>query len=640
MTPPDSAGNSPASRFADLLAGLSTCPGVYLMKDDTGKVIYVGKAINLKKRLTSYFNKIPQLNIKTRILVDKIQDIETILTSTENEALILESNLIKKYRPRYNVILKDDKRYPSLRLDVKTPYPSLSVVRKIIRDGSLYFGPFTSPPAVYQTLKIINKTFKLRKCRDQVFKTRNRPCLNHQIGACLAPCCLPVDREAYQNMVKEVVLFLKGRAPELIKKTEADMLAAAREQNFELAAQLRDKMFALQRTIEKQAMVTTDFMDRDIVGMADTDGKLLVTVMSVRSGHVVGTRHYPLPETVATLPELIGSFLTQYYETAHYIPEEILVPAVPEDVKAIRLHLRDRKGSGIVIRKPHQGIRVQLLQLANQNAENELKSLMNSRDHDEKLLHRLMDRLGLGRFPGRIECFDNSHFQGDSPVSGMVVFENARPLRAGYRHYKIRTTSEPDDYAFMAEALKRRFGKGEASRPLPDLLIVDGGKGQLNIALSVLRDLNLTDELDVAALAKKDETRGETEDRVFRPRRANPVNLDMDHDVLLFLQRIRDEAHRHVIQFHRKQKRGSSFQSILDNIPGIGEKRKHLLLTHFRTIRAIRAASLADIMGLPGMNRKSAEAVRETLDGEDKSMIKNNSRISNDTPEYFSGFNA
>ncbi|MGD9971571.1 MAG: excinuclease ABC subunit UvrC [Desulfatirhabdiaceae bacterium] len=620
MTLPDSAGNSPASRFADLLAGLSTRPGVYLMKDDTGKVIYVGKAINLKKRLTSYFNKIPQLNIKTRMLVDKIQDIETILTSTENEALILESNLIKKYRPRYNVILKDDKHYPSLRLDLKSPYPCLSVVRKVVRDGSLYFGPFTSPPAVYQTLKIINKTFKLRKCRDQVFKTRNRPCLNYQIGACLGPCCLPVDPESYQNMVKEVVLFLKGRAPELIKKTEADMLAAAREQNFELAAQLRDKMFALQRTIEKQAMVTTDFMDRDIVGIADTDGKLLVTVMSVRSGHVVGTRHYPLPETVATLPELIGSFLTQYYETAHYIPEEILAPAVPEDVKAIRLHLRDRKGSGIVIRKPHQGIRVQLLQLANQNAENELKSLMNSRDHDEKLLQRLMDRLGLRRFPGRIECFDNSHIQGDSPVSGMVVFENARPARAGYRRYKIRMTSEPDDYAFMAEALKRRFGKGEASRPFPDLLLVDGGKGQLNIALSVLRDLNLTDELDVAALAKKDEIRGETEDRVFRPGRANPVNLDMDHDVLLFLQRIRDEAHRNVIQFHRKQKRGSSFQSILDNIPGIGEKRKHLLLIHFRTIRAIRAASLADITGLPGMNRKSAEAVREALDGEHKRM--------------------
>ncbi|MFZ3046198.1 MAG: excinuclease ABC subunit UvrC [Desulfatirhabdiaceae bacterium] len=609
----DSAQNPPSARFSDLLSGISTSPGVYLMKDATGKVIYVGKARNLKKRLTSYFNRIPLLDIKTRVLVEKIQGIETILTSTENEALILESNLIKKYRPRYNVILKDDKRYPSLRLDLKTPYPNLIVVRKIIRDGSLYFGPFTSPPAVYQTLKIINKTFRLRKCRDQVFKSRTRPCLNHQIGACLGPCCLPVDRDAYQDMVKEVILFLKGRAPELINKTETDMLTAAREQNFELAALLRDKMFALQKTIEKQVMVTTDFMDRDVIGMADSEGKLLLTVMSIRSGHVVGTRHFQISETVATTADLIGSFLTQYYETAHYIPEEILVPAVPEDVTVIRLHLQGMKGSKVGIRKPHQGTRVQLLQLANQNAENELKALLNSRDHDEKLLQRLMDRLGLSRFPKRIECFDNSHIQGDSPVSGMVVFENGRPCPSSHRRYKIRLTAAPDDYAFMAEALKRRFGKGDMSRPFPDLLIVDGGKGQMNIALAVLQNLNLIGEMDIAALAKKDEKRGETEDRVFRPYRSNPINLDLDRDVLLLLQRIRDEAHRNAVQFHRKRKRVSSFQSILDGIPGIGEKRKHLLLTRFRTIRAIRAASVEDISRLTGMNRKSAEAVVTAL---------------------------
>jgi excinuclease ABC subunit C len=603
----------PAEKFTELLALAPTRPGVYLMKDAEGTVIYVGKAANLKKRLASYFNRLSHADIKTRVLVRKIEVIEFILTSTENEALILESNLIKKHRPRYNIILKDDKRYPSLRLDIHSAYPHLTVVRKIARDGAMYFGPFTSPTAVYQTLKVINKTFLLRKCRDRAFSNRSRPCLNHQIGVCLAPCCLPVDPEEYRAMVREVVLFLKGRAPELIRQTEKQMLAAARDRNFELAAVLRDKMFALQKTVEQQVVVTTDFMDRDGIGMVEAEGRRMLTVISVRCGHLVATRHYPVGETVAGDSELVGSFLIQYYETVHEVPEEILTPVLPEELRGIRERLREIRGGRVVIRRPRKGVLTQLLELARRNAESELQTLLNSRAHEERLLLRLQKRLGLERLPRRIECFDNSHFQGDSPVSSLVVFMDGRPSSSQYRRFSLRHFDGADDYAFMSEALKRRYGKGEKSHPMPDLLLVDGGKGQLNIAAQVLRELGLNQEIDLAALAKKDEKRGEFEDRVFRPGRSNPVNLDQDREVLFLLMRIRDEAHRTAVLFHRGKKRVSSLRSVLDGVPGIGARRKKALLTYFDSIRSIRSATLEEIANIPGMNRKAAQAVQEAL---------------------------
>ena len=604
---------SSSQEYSQLLAGVSVDPGVYLMKDAAGKIIYVGKARNLKKRLNSYFNRPEHADTKTAVLVKKIASIETIITATENEALILESTLIKKHRPRYNVILKDDKRYPSLRMDIKSAYPSLTVVRKINRDGALYFGPYTSPPAVYQTLKVINKTFRLRKCKDRMFKVRTRPCLNYQIGSCLGPCCLTVEPERYQEMVREVVLFLKGRTPDLVAKLKQDMHAAAAERQYELAAEIRDKLFAIEKTLEKQIVVMPDFQDRDVIAFSRSPADVIVTILFVRAGHLVGSRNFHFSETLASDAELIGSFIQQFYEQTTHIPDEILVSAAFDGMDVIQEWLTDLKKTKVEVLLPQKGPKVHLIHMAEQNAGNELRQLIEDRMNDQSLLQRLQKQLNLARLPERIECFDNSNISGTQPVSAMVVFEQTRPKKSDYRKYRIKTVSEPDDYATMAEVLKRRYGKGDGSAPFPDLLMVDGGKGQLGIAVSVLEELNLSGRFDVVGIAKKDDIKGETQDKIYKPGRMNPVNLDRDGSLLLFLQRIRDEAHRFVITFHRARRGAAAIRSALDAIPGVGPKRKQALLKHFGSVKAIRAASLDDLSQAPGMNRKTAEMIRSRL---------------------------
>jgi excinuclease ABC subunit C len=604
---------SQSPEYLQLLAGVSADPGVYLMKDASGKVIYVGKARNLKKRLNSYFKRPEHPDPKTAVLVKKIAAIETIITATENEALILESTLIKKHRPRYNVILKDDKRYPSLRLDITSPCPNLTVVRKISRDGALYFGPYTSPPAVYQTLKIINKTFKLRKCKDRTFRTRTRPCLNYQIGSCLGPCCIQIDPEEYREMVREVVLFLKGRTPDLVAKLKQDMDAAAQERKYELAAEIRDKLFAIEKTLEKQIVVMSDFLDRDVIAFARSPADSIVKILFVRAGHLVGSRNFHFSEILVSDGELIGSFIQQFYERATHIPDEVLVSAVFDDQDVIQQWLTDLKKTKVDVIWPQRGPKVQLIHMAEQNAANDLKNLIEDRLSDQTLLLRLQKQLGLARLPVRIECFDNSSISGTHPVSSMVVFEHTRPKKSDYRKYHIKTVSEPDDYATMAEVLNRRYGKGDDAAPLPDLLMVDGGKGQLGIAVSVLDALNLSGRFDVIGIAKKDDLKGETQDKIYKPGRLNPVNLDKDGNLLLFLQRIRDEAHRFVITYHRSRRGAAAIRSVLDTIPGVGPKRKQALFMHYGSIKAIRAASLDELSQAPGMNRKIAEMIQNRL---------------------------
>ncbi len=604
---------SQTQEYLQLLAGVSADPGVYLMKDASGKVIYVGKARNLKKRLNSYFNRPEHPDRKTAVLVKKIAAVETIITATENEALILESTLIKKHRPRYNVILKDDKRYPSLRLDITSPCPNLTVVRKIVRDGALYFGPYTSPSAVYQTLKIINKTFKLRKCKDRTFRTRTRPCLNYQIGSCPGPCCLKIDPDAYREMVREVVLFLRGRTPDLVAKLKQDMQAAARERQYERAAEIRDKLFAIETTLEKQIVVMPDFLDRDVIGFARSPADAIVTLLFVRAGHLVGSRNFHFSEILASDAELIGSFIQQFYEQSTHIPDEVLVPAAFDGMDVIQQWLTDLKKAGVEVLRPQRGPKVHLIHMAEQNAGNELKNRIEDRLSDQNLLLRLQKQLGLVRLPVRIECFDNSNISGAQPVSAMVVFEQTRPKKSDYRKYRIKTVSDPDDYATMAEVLKRRYGGGEGSAPFPDLLMVDGGKGQLGIAVSVMAELNLSGRFDVIGIAKKDDLKGETQDKIYKPGRLNPVNLDRDAGLLLFLQRIRDEAHRFVITYHRARRGIAAIRSVLDSIPGVGPKRKQALLKHFGSIKAIRNASIEELSQAPGMNRKTAEILQSRL---------------------------
>ncbi|GBC60632.1 excinuclease ABC subunit C [Desulfonema ishimotonii] len=595
------------------LANVSSAPGAYLMKDDAGKVIYVGKARNLKKRLASYFKSPDQLDMKTGVLVRQIVAFDTIITGTENEALILESNLIRRYRPRYNVILKDDKRYPSLRLDVQNPWPAISVVRKIENDGALYFGPFTSSRSVRQTLNFINKTFKLRKCKTKVLTKRDRPCLNCQMDGCLGPCCRKVDRAVYDGIVREVILFLKGRTPELIQEIETEMAAAAAVQAFEKAAELRDKMFGLKKILEKQVAISKDLKDRDVLALARSARHVVITRMAVRGGYLIDSRHFTFPPTLSTDAGILDAFIRQYYEKSRFIPPEILIPAEAEDAELLEGFLKTLKGKKVSLLQPRRGEKAHLLKMAVQNAGDRLRSLTESAETGIERLSRLQKRLRMQRFPERIECFDNSNISGTSPVAGMVVFENGAPKKSAYRKYKIRTVEEHDDYAYMAEVLTRRLGKGAQSEPYPDLLMVDGGKGQLGIALSVIRELGLEGAFEVAGIAKKDEKAGETEDKIYQPGRANPVIWGRDGDLLLFLQQIRDEAHRFAITFHRSRRRKNALTSEMDTIPGIGRQRKKALLKHFGSIRKIRAATLEELGAVPGISLKMAEAIRNTL---------------------------
>ena len=599
------------------LTTVSSKPGVYVMKDADKNVIYVGKAQNLKKRLASYFTQSRSssfsLDIKTNVLLRKIAHFETIITNTEKEALILESNLIKRYRPRYNVFLKDDKRYPSLRLDVKNPYPNLTIVRKVVQDDALYFGPFSSSASVRETLRVIHKTFKLRKCRSKLLKNRSRPCINHQMTLCLAPCCLDVEKNTYDDIIKEVALFLKGRTPDLIKKIRQEMLSAAKLHDFERAALLRDKIFALEATLEKQVAVTGDFKDRDVLGIARSYELSIITILFIRGGFLLGMRHFSFPETMSTNAEMIGAFIRQFYERTPFIPKEILVPSTLEDSSLLGELLSSIKGEMVSILEPKRGEKKRLVNMSSQNAKSHLKALKASIETDIHMLGRLQKRLKMDRIPWRIECFDVSNMAGKEAVAGMIVFEKGKPNPSLYRKYKIKTANPKDDYACMAEVLKRRYGKSEKSKPYPDILMVDGGKGQLNIAVSVITSLKLEKNFQMISIAKKDEKKGQRQDKVYRAGQMNPINLVGEGDVLHFLERVRDEAHRFAISFHRKRRSKRLMHSVLDSIPGVGKKRKAMLLKHFKSMKKIRAATLEELCAVPGFNRKVAENINRSL---------------------------
>lgn len=584
-------------------------PGVYLMKDADGTVIYVGKAVNLRKRLLSYIQRYPHPEPKTRILVQKIRIIETILTGTENEALILESTLIKRYRPRYNVILKDDKSYPSLRLNIQEPFPRLSLVRRIEADGALYFGPFSSSGALHQTLQLINRVFPLRKCRDTVFRSRQRPCLQYQIGRCLGPCCLTVSPEGYSRLVDEVVLFLRGEGRTLMDRIEADMRDAAQRQDFESAIVLREKLAAIRRVVEQQVVVTADGIDRDVVALAEEGDQCVITVMKIRKGQLVENRHFHFSEAVGSLPVMLGNFLCQYYEReGSGMPDEVLVSEKPESAALLQKHLRQLGNRRLVLRKARDPIHKQLMALAHQNAAGELNARISRKEYRIGILRRIQEKLGMEHLPERIACIDNSHWQGEEPVSSIVVFFRGEPHSAEYRKYRIRQTQRSDDYGAMREILKRRFHRPSARLPYPDLLLVDGGRGQLHAAQQVLSELGMNQTIALAAIAKGEDRM--TDDRIFLPDQPDPIDLSKDKDILLLFQRIRDEAHRTAVSYHRNRSRSSHLRSLLDTIPGIGPKRKKMLLEHFGDVETIRNVSPDQIAALPGMTRSVAEKVK------------------------------
>ncbi|MDL2320953.1 excinuclease ABC subunit UvrC [Desulfosarcina sp. OttesenSCG-928-B08] len=596
------------------LATIPETPGVYLMKDAAGVIIYVGKAIHLKKRVNSYFQRPEGHAARIALMVSRIADIDTIVTSSEKEALILESSLIKQHRPRFNVVLKDDKRYPSVRIQVRTDYPRLEIVRKTPKDGALYLGPFASTQAIRQTLKLINKTFPLRKCSDRAMAGRSRPCLHHQMGQCLAPCCHKVDPADYKKVIGEVILFLKGRTPQLVRRLRRQMQEAAENQQFEAAARLRDRMFALEKTLERQVMVTTDFTDRDVIGISGNSDFRVMAVMTVRRGYLKGVQQFELTRAAPEEGELVAQFIGQYYSEAHEIPPEILVPVLPDNTGLLEETLSDWKGRRVRVKQPIRGEMRQLLSMAETNAENTLRERVQQASSDAAILEELQGRLHMDRMPSRIECFDNSHLTGTNPVSAMVVFVDGRPQKSGYRRYTLKTPTIADDYANMAEVLERRYKKMNAESPMPDLLLVDGGKGQVSIAVSIVESLGLSGAFAIAGIAKKDPEKGETEDKIYLPNRSNPVNLGRDGRLLLLLQRIRDEAHRFVITFQRKKRSRSMVTSVLDAVPGIGPKRKAMLLKQFGSIKKIRAAAESELCELPGIDPAMARAIKAALE--------------------------
>lgn len=584
------------------LAVLPEKPGVYLMHDADGKVIYVGKAVVLKNRVRSYFRNLASHTPKVRAMVAKIAEIETIITSSEVEALILECNLIKKYRPRYNISLKDDKSYPYLKVTMQEDFPRLHMTRRLMRDGAKYYGPYADAGAMYETMKLLKTMFPLRTCRKM---NPDRPCLNYHIKRCLAPCAGYVSKDEYGKMIKSVCMVLDGRTTELERDLKQRMQQAAEEYAFEEAARLRDQLQAVERLNESQKAVTNNGGDMDIIGFAqDMTGNCL-QIFFVRKGKLIGRDNFFLQDGGEAPQEVLTAFIKQYYNEATFIPREIVLPQLPqaEEQQLIELWLREKAERKVELLTPQRGVKRELLQLANDNAlkllQERLRKGSLSLKNDEQAAEELQQALGLAHSLERMDCFDISHTQGSETVASMVVFRNGSISKKDYRKYKIVSAEgKPDDFKSMQEVVYRRYKDYE---DLPNLVVIDGGKGQLSSALEVIRGLGLAD-LPVVGLAKREE-------EIFIPHQSTSILLNRDSAALHLIQRIRDEAHRFAITFHRKLRGKRNLVSVLDHVEGIGPKRRQALWKAFKTLDAMKAASVEELASVDGMNSTAAQAL-------------------------------
>ena len=664
---------------AELKQKLETLPtqaGCYLMKDKAGEVVYVGKAVNLRARVGQYFQ---ERSSDTRAFIpfleDLLADVEVMITPSEKDAVLLENELIKKYRPRFNIKLRDDKNFISLRLSNTHPYPRLEVVRRVRKDGARYFGPFASASSIRETLSIVNRHFQLRTCTDSVMANRRRPCLQYQIKRCPAPCVYNVPQEEYRRSVDEVALFLEGKADELTGQLQTRMKDAASKLEYERAAQLRDQLHAIERSLEKQRTVLGELLDQDVLGFHREGPALEIHLLFFRNGRLTGGRNFGFGKQEFPTEELLSSFLDQYYESGALIPKELLLPMHLPDAEMREVWLSEKKGERVRVHVPERGEKVRLVEMAMENARQSFEEKARSQQSQLEALTRLQSRLRLPRLPQRIECFDISTFQGQLTVGSQVVFSDGEPDKSGYRLFKVRGDAAGDDFASMFQVLTRRLKRGIEEQNLPDLLVVDGGKGQLNVARAALKEAGLTlQEVPLAGLAKsrvlEDEERfaarqgfrvaeawaekagpepvvpqiggegtaapgppdppsrrgrsrqkgrfvkGDIErspERVFLPGQKNPVVLRQNTSELHLLARLRDEAHRFAITFHRKLRRERNFRSVLEEIPGIGDKRKRTLLAHFGSLKRIRAATVEDIAQVEGFNLQLAERVQRFL---------------------------
>lgn len=591
-------------------------PGVYIMLDARRKVIYVGKANDLKSRISSYFTG-RDTRPMAPFLMARVQDIEFITTATQKEALILENNLIKKHRPRYNVILRDDKTYYHLSLDPSETFPRLRLVRKRQNDAALYFGPYPSGLAARETLRFIQRIFPLRTCRDRDFQLRARPCLEYQIGRCLAPCGNLVDEAAYRTLVENAVSFLRGRRRELISDLKRQMDEAAQSLRYEDAARLRDRIGALEHALERQHVDAGGAADQDVLGVHSDSETHRICILFVRGGKLLGSKSFTPVKTKADREEILSSALRQYYDEAG-LPEEILLPCGLSDEAVLLEWLAEKQQKKVRIIVPQRGAKKALVVMACANAR-ELQASDRKKDEQKTaVLQFLQEKLSLAGLPRRIECFDISNLSGKNAVGSMVVFQDGEPDKSGYRRFRVRVLDEPDDYGMMREVLTRRC---KGPDPMPDLLVVDGGKGQLNVARSVLGELKLS--LDVVGLAKEArpfyaaKRRGpggsREGDRVYLPRRKDAVDLSSRPAALLLLQRIRDEAHRFAVSYHRKLKQKNDFRSVLDDIPSLGSRRKSLLLRHFGSLEQIRGCSPEELQAVPGIGKDLATIIYKGL---------------------------
>lgn len=608
------------ARLKELLKEFPTSSGIYLMKGGNEKIIYVGKAKNLRARVRSYFNGNHEESPKTRFLVNQIINVDYILTNTEVEAFLLEASMIKKHRPKYNIRLKDDKAYPYIKLTIQDTFPRFYLSRKVIKDGSLYFGPYTSGLAVHGTINFLNRTFRIRDCKDTFMRTRNRPCLTYEIGRCTAPCVQFVSEAEYRKDVESALQFLRGRNKKVIKELSERMKAASKEERFEAAAKLRDSIGAIEAVLEKQSVINSSERDQDVIGYHGDDRGTLIESLHIRQGRLIGRRSHfiPLLDTLAEgedVREWLTSFLNQYYDE-NIIPDEILLPVDlgKEVVKLLEAVLEERRGSEVAVRFPTDPAGHSLLEMAEANAKGHFQEYVSKSDAKVKALETIQQKFQLPNLPRRIECYDISNFQGSEIVASQVVFEDGAPSKDHYRRYKIRSVEgAPNDFASMREVLSRRFKHTEYDDP--QLIVVDGGKGQLNIAVEVLKEIGRSD-IPIVGLAKsrvqgsfEDKEVAATEERFFLPGRSNPVIFTRNSEARHILVGLRDEAHRFAITYHRKLREATSLESELDMVVGLGEKRKKILLKKFEGVDALRAATVEQIAELPTFNRVLAERI-------------------------------
>ena len=616
------------------------------MKDAHGTILYVGKAISLYNRVRSYFQESTDLSPKNRSMIAKVDDIEFLVVKNEVEALVLESNYIKQYRPKYNVLLRDDKSYPYIKVSLTEDFPRVYRVRSFQRDGNRYFGPYTNSGAVDSTLDLLNKLFAFRTCRYDASawappgngepaagwkqKLLPRPCTQYYIHRCIAPCVGYASREEYNAVIQQVILFLEGKHDEVVKNLQEKMQEAAENLNFEEAARIRDRIKAVERILEKQRIISTEGQDdQDVIALASEEDETCAQVFFFRSGKLVGREYFILQGTRDSSPgEVMGSFIMQFYESSPHVPTEIIVEAEPDDRAVVQAWLKEKRKGAVTIAAPKRGEKLRLVEMVKQNArevleQQRIKWLTDSQK-TQMALEELQEALNLAAPPMRIECYDISNTQGTNSVGAMVVFEAGRPKNSEYRRFKIKTVEGPNDFASHQEMLRRRFRRqaqheksgddhdGETEQEaslqhewaMPDLIIIDGGKGQLSAALEVLQELHI--EVPTVGLAKENE-------EIFIPGSPDPIILPRSSQGLYMVQRIRDEAHRFGITYHRKLRSDRTFKSVLDEIPGIGPKRKQALMKHFGSVRAISAASLEDLAQLDGMTRDAAEKVKEYI---------------------------